>query len=43
MRRFWWRYALPETEAAPPMLARDADVIELVFGAHCDAEEPIGA
>lgn len=43
MRRYWWRYAMPETETAPPMVARDADVIELVFGAHCDAEEPIGA
>jgi hypothetical protein len=43
MKRFWWRHLQPETDTATPIVTRDADVIELVFGARCDAEEPIGA
>jgi hypothetical protein len=44
MKRFWWRHAQLATETVMPTVTPDADVIELVFGARCDAaEEPIGA
>ena len=40
LRRFWWRYRDEEIVAQP---IREADVIELAFGARCEMEEPIGA
>ncbi len=43
MRNYWWKHREPVVE--PPLApdSGDADVIELVFGARCDVEEPIGA
>lgn len=43
IRRFWWRYARPEPQPDPIMMVSDAEVIELVFGPHCEAEEYLGA
>lgn len=39
IRKFWWRYARPE----PVAPVSEAEVIELVFGAQCEIEEPLGA
>lgn len=40
MRRFWWRYTSVD---APVDTTPSADVVEVVFGTHCDLEEPVGA
>ena len=40
VRRSLARYELSKKPETPP---RDADVVELVFGAHCDHEERLGA
>ena len=41
LRKFWWRYVAPEPVPVRP--AREAELIELVFGTHCEVEEPLGA
>jgi hypothetical protein len=43
LKRFWWRYVPPEPTVTVPQSVQVADVIELVFGAHCETEESIGA
>ena len=43
LKRFWWRYVQPEPTVTVPQSVQVADVIELVFGAHCETEESIGA
>jgi hypothetical protein len=43
LRRFWWRYAPPEPALRPVIPESEAEIIELVFGPHCEAEEPMGA
>ncbi|HEY7469651.1 MAG TPA: hypothetical protein VIC07_09025 [Acidimicrobiia bacterium] len=40
-RRYWWRQALREVHPTVPDPQREADVIELVFGAHCLVEDAI--
>ncbi|HET9203306.1 MAG TPA: hypothetical protein VFP67_09230 [Acidimicrobiia bacterium] len=40
LRRFWWKYVAQDPE---PARITEAEVIELVFGPHCEAEEPLGA
>jgi hypothetical protein len=41
MRKFWWKYVPEEPKPAAPV--SEAEVIELVFGPHCEVEEPLGA
>ncbi len=43
LRRFWWRYREPELEPPVSPWIREAEVIELVFGARCETEEQLGA
>jgi hypothetical protein len=43
IRRFWWRYGTGPEESRLPLPTPEAMVIEMVFGAQCEAEEPIGA
>lgn len=43
LRRFWWRHQDPGPETTLSPAQRDAEVIELMFGTLCDAEEPLGA
>ncbi|MGH8913951.1 MAG: hypothetical protein ACRDZM_05470 [Acidimicrobiia bacterium] len=43
MRKFWWRHVDSGSETTLSPWLRDAEVIELAFGTHCDAEEPLGA
>lgn len=43
LRKFWWRHQRPEEDTIVSPWIRQAEVIEVVFGTHCDAEEPIGA
>ena len=43
MRKFWWKYARPGPEQRPVIPVAEAEVIELVFGPHCEVEEPMGA
>ena len=43
LKRFWWRYVQPEPTVTVPQSVQVADVIEWVFGAHCETEESIGA
>jgi len=44
LKKFWWRYVEPvDAPGTPSSSIADAEVIELVFGAHCEIEEPIGA
>ena len=43
MRRFWWRYVRPDPEPVPVERITEAEIIELVFGPQCEAEEPMGA
>jgi hypothetical protein len=48
LKRFWWRHVEPDASvailsSAHDSSAHDADVIELVFSAHCEVEDSIGA
>jgi len=43
MRKFWWKYVPLDPEPVPVEHINEADVIELVFGTHCEVEEPLGA
>jgi hypothetical protein len=43
MRKFWWKYVPPDPEPVPVVHITEAEVIELVFGPHCEVEEPLGA
>ena len=43
MKRFWWRHIEPDASVAVLSSAQNADVIELVFSAHCEVEDSIGA
>jgi len=43
MRKFWWKYVRPGPEPAPVEHINEAEIIELVFGPHCEVEEPLGA
>jgi hypothetical protein len=43
LRKFWWKYVRPDPEPVPVEHITEAEVIELVFGPHCEAEEPLGA
>jgi hypothetical protein len=44
LQKFWWRHVDQSPHpVAVPTTADAAEVIELVFGAHCEAEESIGA
>jgi hypothetical protein len=43
LRRNWWRHVRPDPEPKRPEPITDAEIIELVFGPHCDAEGSIGA
>jgi hypothetical protein len=43
LRKYWWRHVRvdPEPERLEPI--SEAEIIELVFGPHCEAEGSIGA
>ena len=43
MRKFWWKYVRPDLEPVPVEHIAEVEIIELVFGPHCEAEEPLGA
>jgi len=43
MRQFWWKYVRPDPESVPLEHVSEGEVIELVFGPHCEVEEPMGA
>lgn len=43
MRKFWWKYVRSDPEPEPIEHITEADIIELVFGPHCEVEEPLGA
>jgi hypothetical protein len=43
MRKFWWKYVRSDSEPAPVQHFAEAEIIELVFGPHCEEEEPMGA
>jgi hypothetical protein len=43
LRRFWWRHVRPDPEPERPESITEAEIIELVFGPHCEAEGSIGA
>jgi hypothetical protein len=43
MRRFWWKYVCSDPEPVPVERITEAEIIEIVFGPHCEAEEPMGA
>ena len=40
-RSHWLRHAAPDAIVSKPPSQRDADVIELVFGAACEVEDAI--
>jgi hypothetical protein len=41
LRKYWLRRADEEMPAPPVPAFRDADVIELIFGAACEVEDAI--
>ncbi len=43
LKRFWWRHVESDASVAVHSSGHDADVIELVFSAHCQVEDSIGA
>ncbi|HEU4917690.1 MAG TPA: hypothetical protein VFV13_14115 [Acidimicrobiia bacterium] len=43
LRKFWWRHVQPDPEPEPSERISEAEIIELVFGPHCEAEGSIGA
>lgn len=43
LRKFWWRHVEPDPVPERPEPISDAEIIELVFGAPCEAEGSIGA
>jgi hypothetical protein len=43
LRKFWWRHVRPDPVPERPEPISEAEIIELVFGPHCEAEGSIGA
>ncbi len=43
LRKFWWKYVPSDPEPVSVEHTTEAEIIELVFGPHCEVEEQMGA